>query len=98
MSGYEFTTVRDVYIEKEGKSGELELKLVKADLKTKWYCRDLGMISSFEQVYNDKGNIRINHTAIVVNGEEKIVRLPYNKVKELLHATKQRSAGFKQYK
>tara|TARA_R110000744_G_scaffold220683_4_gene339517 strand:- start:232 stop:522 length:291 start_codon:yes stop_codon:yes gene_type:complete len=96
MNGYEFTIVQDFYIEDVDKDGNPEVVLVKPNLKTKWYCRDLNMISSFEQVYNTKGNIRMHHTGILVNGEERIVRLPYNKVKELLYATKQTTAGFKQ--
>ena len=98
MNGYEFTIVQDVYIEDVDKEGEPEIVLVKPNLKTKWYCRDLTMISSFEQVYNNKGNIKVHHTALLVHGEERIVRLPYSKVKELLHATVQPVAGFKQKK
>lgn len=96
MKGYEFTIVQDVYTESLNDQGEPEIVLVKPNLKTKWYCRDLDMITGFEQVYNTKGNVKIHHTALLVQGEERIVKLPYNKVKELLKSSEQPKIGFKQ--
>jgi len=80
--GYEFTVVQDLLKEVETSEG-VELVLLKKNLQTKWYCRDLNMISSFAQTYNDNGNIRIHHTRITAAGEDMIVKLPYSKAKEL---------------
>lgn len=93
MYGHEFTIVQDFYAEQMGEDGP-EVVLVKKNLKTKWYCRDLGMISDFGQAFNRDGNIRIHHSTITVNGEERIIRLPYNKTKELLTTPKPTTPGF----
>ena len=61
----------------------------------KWYCRDLGMISDFGQAYNTKGNIKIHHSIITVNGEDCIIKLPYSKTKALLTTPRPTKAGFK---
>jgi len=86
--GYEFEIVTDLYNEKDG-----ELILVKKGLTTKWYCKDLSRITDCEQTYNELGNIRTLHTKIIVGGEDRIVKMRYNKVKQLI--TDYNKIGFK---
>jgi len=94
MNGYEFIIVQDFYTEDINEEGNAELRLVKPNLNTKWYCRDLSMISDFGQVFNKNGNIRVHHSAITVNGEERIIKLPYSKTKNLLSTSRPIKAGF----
>jgi len=94
MRGHEFTIVQDFYAEVPNKEGDIEVVLVKKDLKTKWYCRDLEMVTSFGQAFNMKGNIRIHRSIITVNGEEITVQLPYSKTKALLATAPSNRSGF----
>ena len=82
--GYEFITVRDLYGETYDEQGQPKDYLIKKDVKAKWYCRDLNQISSFSQVFNDKGNLRPNKTLLTVNGEGIMVQMDYKKVKDIL--------------
>jgi len=82
---HEFTVTRDVYHEVEMEDGVYEVKLVKKDVRTKWFCRDISSISSCEQAYNDKGNIRRDFTKINIDGEgEKLIHMRYKDTKQLI--------------
>ena len=81
-------------MEVPNKDGTLDVVLVKENLKTKWYCRDLSMVTSFGQSFNSKGNIRIHRSIITVNGEELTVQLPYSKTKALLETPTPTKTGF----
>jgi len=89
MRSHEFTVIQDLY----DQIGE-EMVLIKKDMKIKWLCRDLDSISSIQQAYNEKGNIRMHHTKIFTSTDEVIVRMPYNKVKELIGLSNKK-IGFK---
>jgi hypothetical protein len=92
---HEFIVTRDLYTEEENERGEFEVKLVKKDLQTKWYCRDINTIISCEQHYNEKGNIRRDYSKIIVEGEgEKIIKMKYKEIKELIGGSKV-TVGFK---
>ena len=98
MNGFEFIVVQDVYKETYDKDDNPSVVLSKENLKTKWYCRDLSMITEFEQAINADGNIRMHHTKVVANGIERIIRMPYKKAKELLTTPAPLAPGFKIHK
>lgn len=81
---HEFIVTRDLYNEVETEPNVFEVKLIKKNVKTKWFCKNLDMISSCEQHYNDSGNIRREYSKIMVEGEEKIINMRYKDVKELI--------------
>ena len=94
-SSYEFIVTRDVYNEIEDDEGAYKVVLVKENVKTKWYCKNIDKVSSCEQTYNEKGNVRTEYTKIMVDGEgEKIVRMRYKDVKQLIKKTDMKSVGF----
>lgn len=95
---HEFTVARDLYneieVDIEGEI-EIEVKLVKKDLKTKWFCKDIGSISGCEQTYNENGNIRTEYCKIIVDGQgEKLIRMRYKEAKKLIE-TDSSKVGFK---
>ncbi len=82
---HEFIVTRDLYTEEENANGDFEVKLVKKDLQTKWFCKNLDTISSCEQHYNENGNIRREYSKIIVDGEgEKVIKMKYKEVKQLI--------------
>jgi hypothetical protein len=92
---HEFIVTRDLYTEEENSNGEFEVKLIKKDLQTKWYCKDVATIISCEQHYNEKGNIRREYSKIIVEGEgERIIKMKYKDVKQLISNQKV-TLGFK---
>jgi len=93
MEGFEFTVSTDVYEEVYDDDGKAKLKLVKENVKTKWFCRDLDDITDIEQLSNDNGNIRIQYTRVITKSGDKIVNMNYTKMKNLLNRT--RTIGFK---
>ena len=98
QKSHEFIVTRDLYneveVEIDGEIG-IEVKLIKKDLKTKWFCKDIGVISSCEQTYNDNGNIRIEYCKITVDGQgEKLIRMRYKDAKKLIEKNNGR-VGFK---
>ena len=92
--GHEFTIVQDLYDEVEDAEGTFKLSLIKADMKIKWYCNDLSLITSFQQAYNEKGNMRHQYTKLFVDGGEILAKITYKKAKELL-IQNQQQIGFK---
>ena len=89
QKSHEFIVTRDLYTEEQNEQGEFEVKLVKKDLQTKWFCRNIDMINSCEQHYNDKGNIRREYSKIIVEGEgEKIIKMKYKDIKDLISNSK----------
>ena len=98
QKSHEFIVARDLYneieVEVDGQIG-IEVKLVKKDLKTKWFCKDIGAISSCEQAYNDNGNIRTEYCKITVDGQgEKLIRMRYKEAKKLIEKSNCK-VGFK---
>lgn len=94
IRSHEFIVTRDLYTEEENENGEFEVKLIKKDLKTKWYCKDINTIISCEQHYNEKGNIRRDYCKIIVEGEgEKIIKMKYKEAKQLI-SNKNVTLGF----
>jgi len=84
---HEFIVTRDLYNEVETEPNVFEVKLVKKNVKTKWFCRNLEMITSCEQHYNDKGNIRREYSKIIADGEERIINMRYKDIKKLIEPT-----------
>jgi len=88
IQSHEFIVTRDLYDEviTETPEGEaVDIKLVKEDLRTKWFCRDITIISGCEQHYNEAGNIRTEYCKITVDGVgDKIIRMRYKDAKALL--------------
>ena len=88
IQSHEFIVTRDLYGEvivdtPEGET--VDVKLIKKDLRTKWFCRDLNMISGCEHHYNDAGNIKREYCKITVDGmEDKIIRMRYKDAKALI--------------
>ena len=96
---HEFIVTRDLYnefeVEVDGQIG-IEVRLVKKDLRTKWFCKDVAMIASCEQAYNDAGNIRREYCKILVDGDgEKIIRMKYKEAKELIQHNKYSKVGYR---
>ena len=84
--GYEFIRLTDLYDEDENGN----IHLVKEAVQTKWFCRDLEMISDVEQVFNDKGNIRTKRTRVYHDKlGDRIVLGRYKDILEIV--TKQRN-------
>ena len=78
-------TIRDLYDEViDPETGQIKLVLLKKNVRTKWFCRDLSQIATFAQVYNNKGNLRPGKTIITHNGEELMLDMKYKDVKTLL--------------
>ena len=74
----------------------MDVVLVKKDLKTKWFCKDLAVIASCEQHYNDKGNLRREYCKITVDGEgEKIIRMKYREAKQLIEQETYPKVGYR---
>lgn len=95
---HEFIVTRDLYneveVEVDGQIG-IQVVLVKKDLKTKWFCKDLAVISGVEQAYNDNGNIRRDYCKITVDGiGEKIIKMRYNDAKQLIETEAFKKVGF----
>ena len=59
---HEFITVQNLYDDDDLEEGKM--RLIKKDMKLKWLCRDLDMITDVEQAYNDNGNIRIKYCKV----------------------------------
>ena len=59
---HEFITVQNLYDDDDLEEGKM--KLIKKDLKLKWLCRDLDMITDVEQAYNDNGNVRLKYCKV----------------------------------
>tara|TARA_R110000765_G_scaffold26628_8_gene64953 strand:+ start:4105 stop:4410 length:306 start_codon:yes stop_codon:yes gene_type:complete len=98
LKSHEFTVARDLYDEVviETPEGEaLDLQLIKKDLKTKWFCKDISVITSCEQQYNAKGNIRTEYCKITVDGVgEKVIRMRYKDAKELINHETYKKVGY----
>jgi hypothetical protein len=96
MKSHEFIVTRDLYNEIPTESGEYELKLVKKNVRTKWFCKDVAIISSCEQTYNDKGNLKRDYCEIDVEGQgKKIIHMRYDDAKKIIEQTSHHKVGFK---
>jgi hypothetical protein len=91
---HEFIVTRDLYNEIETEPNVFEVKLIKKNVKTKWFCKNLDMISSCEQHYNENGNIRREYSKIIADGEERIVNMRYKDIKQLISPTT-KGVGYK---
>ena len=99
LRSHEFIVTRDLYDEVvvETEDGQaVDIQLIKGDLKTKWFCKDLESITSCEQQYNEKGNIRTEYCKITVEGSgEKIIRMRYKDAKNLISNATHKTVGYK---